>query len=238
MRALLKLPLAVAWSGAIGVVSILAGMLDRSGRMAARVARLWGRVLLGIYGVRVEVRGAEHAPSGPAVYAVNHGSALDIPVILGYVPDFRVIHRRSLYWWPVIGQFLYFGGHVGIERDKPFEARRSLEQAAARIRGGTSVAVFPEGTRSPDGRVRNFKRGTFMIAIEAGVPVVPVSLSGIKTVAARGMLRMTPGKVTVTLHPPESTQGLTADDARLLGQRVRRAVASAVAEHQAREIPA
>jgi 1-acyl-sn-glycerol-3-phosphate acyltransferase len=238
MRGLMMLPLAVAWSGAIGVVSILAGMVDRSGRMAARVARLWGRVLLGLWGVRVEVRGAQHAPSGPAVYAVNHGSALDVPVMFGYLPEFRVIHRRSLHWWPIVGQFLYFGGHVGIERDRPFEARRSLEQAAARIRGGASVAVFPEGTRSPDGRVRNFKRGSFMIAIEAGVPVVPVSLSGIKTVAARGMLRVTPGKVTVTLHPPESTEGLSADDARALGHRVRKAVASGVAEHQAREVPA
>jgi 1-acyl-sn-glycerol-3-phosphate acyltransferase len=222
----------------MGVPSVLTGLFDRSGRLPSRVARRWGRGLLGIWGVRVEVRGAEHAPSGPAVYAVNHASALDIPVMFGYLPEFRVIHRRSLHWWPVIGQFLYFGGHVGIERDRPFEARRSLEQAAARIRGGTSVAVFPEGTRSPDGRVRNFKRGTFVIAIEAGVPVVPVSLSGIKTLAARGMLRVTPGKLTVTLHPPESTGGLTADDARALSHRVRRAVASAVAEHQAREIPA
>jgi 1-acyl-sn-glycerol-3-phosphate acyltransferase len=188
--------------------------------------------------VPVEVRGAEHAPSGPALYAVNHGSALDVPVMFGYLPEFRVIHRRSLHWWPVIGQYLYLAGHVGIERSRPFEARRSLEQAAARIRGGTSVAVFPEGTRSPDGRVRNFKRGTFVIAIEAGVPVVPVSLSGIKTVAARGMLRLTPGPVTVTLHPPERTEGLTADDARALSQRVRQAVVSAVEEHQARELPA
>jgi 1-acyl-sn-glycerol-3-phosphate acyltransferase len=238
MRALLTLPLALAWTGVVGVSSIVAGAVDRSGHLPWRHARRWGRGLLGLWGVPLEVRGAEHAPPGPAVYAVNHASALDIPVMFAALPEFRIIHRRSLHWWPVIGQYLYLGGHIGIERKRPFEARRSLQRAAARIRGGTSVAVFPEGTRSGDGRVRKFKRGMFTIAIEAGVPVVPVSLSGIKTVAARGMLRLTPGKVTVTLHPAESTQGLTADDAPALGQRVRRAVASAVAEHQAREIPA
>ncbi len=236
MRALLTLPVALAWTAGIGVPSALSGIFDRTGHVPWRLARTWGRVLLRTWGVRVEVRGAQHAPAGPAVYAVNHASALDIPVLFGHLPaEFRVIHKRSLYWAPIIGQYLYLGGHIGVHRGRPFEARHSLERAAARIRGGTSVAVFPEGTRSGDARVRSFKRGSFVIAIQAGVPVVPVSLSGVKAVAPNGLLFLTPGTVTMTLHAPEKTDGLAVADAQALAERVRQAVSSAVADGQALE---
>jgi 1-acyl-sn-glycerol-3-phosphate acyltransferase len=236
VRAILTLPLALLWTAGIGVPSALCGIVDRSGHLPYRLARQWGRLLLRTWGVRVEVRGAEHVPPGPAVYAANHASALDIPVLFGYLPaEFRVIHKRSLYWAPVVGQYLYLGGHVGVHRGRPFEARRSLARAAARIRGGTSVAVFPEGTRSGDARVRAFKRGSFVIAIQAGVPVVPVSLSGVKALAPNGLFFLAPGTVTMTLHAPERTEGLAVDDAHALGERVRQMVASAVEDGGRRE---
>jgi 1-acyl-sn-glycerol-3-phosphate acyltransferase len=217
------------WTAGLGVPSALCGLVDRSGHVPWRLAREWGRLVLRTWGVRVEVRGAEHAPSGPAVYAANHASALDIPLLFGYLPaEFRVIHKRSLYWAPVVGQYLFLGGHIAVHRRRPFEARRSLERAAERIRGGTSVAVFPEGTRSADARVSHFKRGSFLLAIQAGVPVVPVSLSGVKTIAPRGMLLLKPGTVTLTVHAAHATDGLAGGDAQGLAERVRRAVASAV----------
>jgi 1-acyl-sn-glycerol-3-phosphate acyltransferase len=219
----------VAWTVGLGVPSALSGVVDRSGRTPYRLARIWGRLCLRTWGVRVEVRGAEHVPAGPAVYAANHGSALDIPILFGYLPaEFRIIHKRSLYLAPIVGQYLYLGGHIGVHRGRPFEARRSLERAAARIRGGTSVAVFPEGTRSPDAAVRPFKRGSFVIAIQAGVPVVPVSLSGVKDVAPHGLLFARPGTVTLTVHAPQPTLGLAADDAHGLAQRVHEAVSGAL----------
>lgn len=230
MRALLTLPLAAVWTIGAGVPAALSGALDRSGHTAYRLARAWGRLLLRAWGVRVRVRGAERAPRGPAVYAANHGSALDIPVLFGYLPaEFRVIHKRSLYWAPIVGQYLYLGGHIGIHRGRPFQARRSLERAAARIRAGTSVAVFPEGTRSRDAAVRPFKRGIFVIAIQAGVPVVPISLAGVKAVAPRGLLRLRPGTVTLTVHGPCRTEGLGIEDAAALAERVRAEVARGLA---------
>src|SRR5258708_38144739 len=126
-----------------------------------------------------EVRGAENGPAGPAVYSANHGSALDIPILFGHLPvDFRIIHKRSLYLVPVLGWSLYLAGHVGIDRVNAFRARKSLDAAAARIRGGTSVVTFPEGTRSPDAEVWPFKRGSFVMALQAQVPVGPLSLGG------------------------------------------------------------
>jgi len=213
----------------LGVPSALSGVVDRSGHTPYRLARTWGRLCLRTWGVRVVVKGAEHVPAGPAVYAANHGSALDIPILFGYLPaEFRIIHKRSLYLAPIVGQYLYLGGHIGVHRGRPFEARRSLERAAARIRSGTSVAVFPEGTRSPDAGVRPFKRGSFVIAIQAGVPVVPVSLAGVKDVAPRGLLFSHPGTVTLTVHEPQATHGLDAGDAQALAERVRAAVCGAL----------
>jgi 1-acyl-sn-glycerol-3-phosphate acyltransferase len=187
LRVLLSVPVAVACTLALGLPSIFVGLVDHGGRFARRAAGAWGRILLAIWGVRVVVSGRENVPDGPAVYAANHGSALDIPILFGHLPvDFRIIHKRSLYYIPVLGAYLWLGGHIGIDRDSAFGARRSLERAAERIRHGTSVAVFAEGTRSEDGSVRAFKRGSFFLASSAGVPVVPVSLAGVKRVVPRG----------------------------------------------------
>jgi 1-acyl-sn-glycerol-3-phosphate acyltransferase len=173
-----------------------------------------------LWGVTVEVSGAENVPAGPAVFAANHTSALDIPLLFGYLPaEFRIIHKRSLYYIPVVGAYLYFGGHIGIDRARAFGARRSLAQAAERIRRGTSVAVFPEGTRSPDESVRPFKKGSFMLALEAGVPVVPVSLSGVKQVTPRGLMRLRAGTVRLAVHRAIETAGRSTDQAESLAEQ-------------------
>jgi 1-acyl-sn-glycerol-3-phosphate acyltransferase len=230
LRVLLSLPVAVACTMALGLPSIAVGLVDHSGRFARRAAGAWGRLLLITWGVRVVVAGHENVPAGPAVYAANHGSALDIPILFGHLPvDFRIIHKRSLYYIPVVGAYLYLGGHIGIDRGSAFGARRSLAGAAERIRCGTSVAVFPEGTRSRDASVRTFKRGSFVLALSAGVPVVPVSLAGVKRIAPRGLLRMKPGTVRLTIHPAVSTAGRDARDAAALADQVHRVVADGCA---------
>jgi len=230
LRVLLSLPVAVACTLALGLPSIAVGLLDPGGRFARRAAGVWGRLLLVTWGVRVVIAGRENVPAGPAVYAANHGSVLDIPILFGYLPvDFRIIHKRSLYSIPVVGAYLYLGGHIGIDRGSAFAARRSLSRAAERIRRGTSVAVFPEGTRSRDASVRAFKRGTFVLALSAGVPVVPVSLRGVKRLVPRGLWSLEPGTVWLTIHPPVPTTGRDARDAAVLADQVRRVVADACA---------
>ena len=225
LRVLRACALVAALTAILGIPCLLAGLLDRSGRLAHAVVRLWGRLLLAGLGVEVALEGAS-PPDGPAVYAANHGSALDIPILFGYLPvEFRIIHKRSLYLVPLVGWYLYLGGHVGIDRGKAFRARRSLAAAARRISAGTSVAVFPEGTRSPDPRVRLFKRGSFLLAIRAAVPVVPISLVGVKDVAPSGILSLRPGRVALRLHPALATAGRQAGEAEALAEEVRRRVA-------------
>ena len=231
VRILLAIPLIALDTLVFGSVALLAGLVDRTGRPCRRIARAWARVLLLVLGVRVEVSGRENVPAGPAVYAANHGSALDIPILFGHLPvDFRIIHKRSLYLVPVLGWSLYLAGHVAIDRGNAFRARRSLDAAAVRIRGGTSVVTFPEGTRSPDAEVWPFKRGSFLMALQAQVPVVPLSLAGVKRVAPRGIFTLRPGTVRLKIHPPIATAGLHAEAAESLAAEVRRVVAAGCAE--------
>jgi 1-acyl-sn-glycerol-3-phosphate acyltransferase len=217
---------------ACGVASVLCGLVGQPS-LARRVGWVWGRTLLWAWGVEVTVHGA--APRGTAVYAANHASALDIPLVFAYLPvDFRVLHKRSLYLLPLIGWYLYVGGHVGVDRGHPFRARRSLERAAARIRAGTSVLVFPEGTRNRDSAaVAAFKRGSFVLALEAGVPVVPVSLRGVKALVPGGLLHLRPGRVRVTLHEAIATEGLPVEEAAALAERVRAVVVAGCREDAA-----
>jgi 1-acyl-sn-glycerol-3-phosphate acyltransferase len=225
MRLLLSIPVVVVVTLGLGIPAIVAGLVDRRGELSWRLGRRWGRLVLRALGVRVVVLG-NAPPGGPVVYAANHGSVLDIPVLFAHLPgSFRIVHKRSLYLIPLIGLYLYCCGHIGIDRSKAFRARKSLERAARRIAGGTSVAVFPEGTRSADGSVRPFKKGSFVLAIRAGVPVIPVSLAGVKRVAPRGLLRLRPGELALTLHPPVPTAGRGLQEARVLAEQVRGIVA-------------
>jgi 1-acyl-sn-glycerol-3-phosphate acyltransferase len=215
----------VAETALLGIACLVAGLADRTGRALHAIVRLWGRLVLQTLGVRVDVEGVG-SPPGPAVFAANHASALDIPILFAYLPvEFRIIHKRSLYMIPIVGWCLYLGGHIGIDRGKAFRARRSLAAAVRRIAAGTSVAVFPEGTRGPDAKVRLFKRGSFLLAIQAAVPVVPVSLVGVKEVVPSGILTLRPGRVAMRLHPPVPTRGRAAEDAEALAEEVRRIVA-------------
>ena len=211
-RIIIGFLIVVFWMFGVGSVGLLVGVFEPRRRLLLWITRGWAKIVLFCAGVRVDVQGSEHVPRGPAIYAANHVSALDIPLLFACLPaDFRIIHKSSLYWAPVIGGYLYFGGHIGVDRANPFKARQSLKRAAERIRQGLSVAVFPEGTRSRDGRLQAFKRGTFVLAQDAGVPVVPVSLIGVKALVPQGLVRARPGRVTLRLHPPVPTAGRTPE---------------------------
>jgi 1-acyl-sn-glycerol-3-phosphate acyltransferase len=224
---LVQAPLALALTGAYAAAACFAALVDRSGRTTRAIGGAWSRRLLRLLGVEVRVSGLEHVPPGPAVYAANHASTLDIFVVFGHLPvDFRIIYKKSLSLIPLVGWAIRLGGHIPIDRSNPVRARRSIDAAARRIRGGTSVVVFPEGTRSPDGTVRRFKRGSFGLAIDTGVPVVPVSLIGVKAVVPRGLTSLRPGTVRVELHPPVPVATRSPDEAAALAEEVRQIVAA------------
>ena len=229
MRGLLSAPLLALLTVVFGIPAIALGLLGAR-RSARRITTAWARSLLKVVGVKVVVEGVANMPGAPAVYAANHGSVLDIPVLFGHLPvDFRIVHKRSLRYVPVIGLYLAAAGHIAIDRKNAFHARRSLDRAAERIRRGASVMVFPEGTRSRRGDVADFKRGSFLVAVRSAAPVVPLSIAGVKAVMPTGLRDLRPGTVRLIVHAPIPTRGRDESETGRLAEDVRRIVAAGCA---------
>ena len=221
LRSILVLAiLALATPPAI-LASIAWSVFDRTGDGPHRVARLWGRILVRAARVRVRVLGLENiVPGETYVFAANHMSALDILVLLGFLPvQFRWIAKEELFRIPFFGRSMRAIGYIPVNRDNPRDGLRSLKEAARRIRAGASVIIFPEGTRSEDGRIGEFKRGGFTLAVLAGRPIVPISISGTARALPKNTLHIRQGKVRLVIGPPIPTAGLNrAGQDRVLAQ--------------------
>ncbi len=212
----------------LGALSLASLAVDRRGRLAHWCARSWARLILTTTGVRTSVRGVEQVDcSAPYVFVSNHQSIYDIPVLFVSLPlQLRIIAKASLGRFPVLGWHLRWTGHLLVDRARA--GASTLKQVARMMRRGHSLIVFPEGTRSRDGRVGRFRRGLFLLAIEARLPVVPVAVSGTRHVMRKGMLTTRPGDVALVVHPPLRTDDLTRSDASALAERVRSIVAASV----------
>jgi 1-acyl-sn-glycerol-3-phosphate acyltransferase len=212
----------------LGVLSLASTLVDRQGRFAHRCARWWARLILVTTGVRVEREGvALPPPDLSCVFVANHASIYDIPVLFTAVPrQLRIMAKASLGRFPFIGWHLRQSGHLLVDRQNP--GAGILKKMQRMTRQGASLIVFPEGSRSPDGAVRRFKGGTFLVAVENGWPIVPISVSGSRVVMPKGRLMVCPGTVRVTVHDTIPTAGLSREDVRALADRVRDIVASGV----------
>lgn len=215
-----------------GSLSLLVSFVDKSGRGQHGCARWWARTLLLFSRARVTVRGAENIdPARTYIFASNHQSYMDIPVLFGYLPaNFRIMAKSSLFVLPFLGWHLSRSGHMPIARDNPRRAARSLLEAANHVREGKPVFVFPEGGRTLDGRIAEFKAGTFLLAIKAGVPVVPITVNGTRGILMLHSWHIRPGRVEMIIHPPISTEGMHSHSAEELSGRVRAAIAAAFDE--------
>jgi len=210
-----------------GTLSAFAAVADASGRLQHRCARWWARCLLAVCGVRVRIRGAEHvAPGSTYVWTANHQSYLDIPVVFAWLPaDFRIMAKASLFHFPFLGWHLRRSGHMPVERDNPTRAARSLLAAAAHVRRGRAVFIFPEGGRSPDGRLQEFKAGAFLLAIKAETPVVPVTIRGTFAALPMHSWNVRPSIVELKLHAPIPTAGMSSHSCESLAAQVREIIA-------------
>lgn len=210
-----------------GTVSLLLALVFRNGNPSHRVASFWAWLILRTCMVDVGIEGAERLEPGRTyVFASNHQSLFDTPIVFAYLPvSFRILYKKSLNRIPFLGWHLFLSGHIGVERENPTKARQSLDHAAERIRKGTSVVVFPEGTRSYDGVMRNFRKGSFRLAIKAGTPVVPITIADSHRVMKRGRVTVYPRKVRLTIDAPIDVEGFDEARAAALAERVRAVVA-------------
>ncbi len=221
------IPAIAVYTIILGTISLLSTLIDRRGYTAHRCAQIWARLILMTTGVHVEQRGALPPVGTSYVFASNHQSFYDVPVIFSTLPhQLRIIAKASLGSFPFVGWHLRLAGHLLIDRENP--GASVFKKMQRMIGQGASLIIFPEGTRSRDGRVGRFKGGVFLLAIDSGLPIVPISVSGSRTVMLKGRLMTRPGDVTVTVHAPITTAGMTRQDARPLAARVQAVVAGAV----------
>lgn len=176
--------------------------------------RWWARWTLKLASVKYEVIGIENVPEDrPVVYVANHQSSLDIPVCMAALPGrVRMLAKHTLFKIPVFGWLLHAEGFVPVNRQDRKKARMSLEPAARRLKNGISVFVFPAGTRSRTGEVGSFKTGAYRLAIEAGVPIVPLALVGAEDLLAAARSLIKKGKITMIVGEPIETEGLEMTD--------------------------
>jgi 1-acyl-sn-glycerol-3-phosphate acyltransferase len=210
----------------LGTLSIGSSLFEKRGSFAHWCARTWSRLILATTGVRVTVEGLERLQPGRTyVFAANHQSFYDIPIAFWRIPyQLRIISKDAIGRFPFLGWHLKRTGHMLVDRARP--DRKSIFEWGARLTSnGLSLIIFPEGTRTRDGRVGPFKRGGFYIAVTAGLPIVPVSIVGSRHVMLKGRLATYPGHVRVVIHDPIETAGLSEDDVRSLSERVRQVVA-------------
>jgi 1-acyl-sn-glycerol-3-phosphate acyltransferase len=226
LRALFLILSAIVYSAILGPPAIVSSLLDRSGRWPSFFQSLWVAWLLRSNGIKIQLNGTENLKKDRSCLLVsNHASLLDIPAIISAAPfPVRFIAKHSLIWFPIFGWFLYLSGHVLIDRQSAQSAVRSLKKASSQLKKGISIIVFPEGTRSPDGEVKEFKRGAFLLAQYSKFPMIPISISGTCDMLPRHGWCFWPGTIHIRMSRPIPTRSLSHKELDDLMMRVRETI--------------
>jgi 1-acyl-sn-glycerol-3-phosphate acyltransferase len=225
-------PLIIVATVILGSINLFVSLFDAGGYKQVAIAQYWSRVLLFIAGVKLRIDGLEKIdPAGSYVFVSNHVSYMDTPVVLGHIPlQFRFLAKKGLFSIPFLGYHLKRAGHIPVPRENPRAALKAMSDAAKIIRErGVSILIFPEGGRSLTG-LKPFKEGAAYIAIKAGVPVVPLSLTGTLEVLPMGSLNVRPGRVVLRVGDPIPTAHLTLHDRVKLNEEMQQRVSELLNE--------
>jgi len=211
----------------MGIVTILVSPLDIHGRMIGKISRLWAFIFLKVSGIPYRVSGLEQLdPDKQYFFAANHESALDIPLVFANLPYQLVsIAKKELKKIPILGWAMMRAKHIFIDRHNYQSAKKSLNQAIESMRKHPrSVLVFPEGTRSTDGEIHRLKKGGLGLAVDLGIPIVPVAICGTADILARRSLKLKPGKVELKIGTPVDTTSLSGKNKAELADYLREQV--------------
>ena len=219
-------PLIFFYTGALGALSLLSSLIDSSGRIQHNFARLWSTLILKTIMCDLTVTGLDHLdPAKPHVYAANHISAMDIPVLYHGLPfQFRIVANKYLFNYPFVGWHLRRSGQIAIDGASPRATFKSLLSAVIDLKSRMSVVIFPEGGRSLTGHVMPFMNGAFYLAIKAQVDVVPVAIVGTFELLPMNSFHIRPRPVQLIFGNPISTAGLNMHDLEKLAEQVRASI--------------
>ena len=203
------------------LLATAAGVFDRSGDTSHNLNRLWARIAMTASGCRVTVKGIENLPLDEGqIIVANHQSGFDIYTLTAYLPlQIRWIAKECLFKIPILGRGMKASGYISINRDNPKKALKALREAAENIKKGRTIVIFPEGTRSHDGELLEFKKGVFHIAKKAKCPIIPLTIDGTFNIMHRSTFHLNPHPVHITIDRPlsfrevrsKSEDGLLAD---------------------------
>lgn len=226
-------------TGVFSLLAVAGGPLRASRGWYDWIHRTWSRLLLRIAGISVEASGLEHLRGeGPRVLVANHQSLFDILALFAVLPiSVRFVAKRELSDVPVFAGAMERAGHVFIDRSDRHQAVRAMRRAGKRMkREGLSLVLFPEGTRSPDGRLQRFRRGAFSLAIETQADLVPVALEGGGEILPRGRRRLEPGRIRIRCAPPIGLEGREREDRDRILQRTRTAISGMLDDLRGRQL--
>ncbi|MCL5278243.1 MAG: 1-acyl-sn-glycerol-3-phosphate acyltransferase, partial [Deltaproteobacteria bacterium] len=207
-----------------GVLVIVAGLFDYKGRMYDLISRVWSNAILYTAGIKVTIEGLDNVDRNtPHIFMSNHLSHLDTAAFIAKIPfRIRFFAKKELLRVPVFGQALYMSRHIIIDRKNTEKAKKSISDAKERIRRyGLSVLVFPEGTRSTTGKLGEFKKGGFVLAIEAGIPIVPIAVKGSLELLPAHTLLVRSGRIRINIGRPIAAADYTRDTKQALMGKVR-----------------
>jgi len=216
----------------LGVPGILLALLlpgrTLKGKVFRWVSKLYSRIVLFFLGVKVACRGLENIDARkPYVFMSNHVSHADSPALAAVIPHpLHWVFKKELSRIPVFGWVLLACGQIMVDRSAPEKSKAALQEAFSGLSGNNSVMIYPEGTRSRDGKLQPLKKGGFWMAVQVGLPIVPVRVSGTRRIVAAGTLRIRPGSVLVEMLPPIPTAGKGMADLPELMRQVREAMLS------------
>jgi 1-acyl-sn-glycerol-3-phosphate acyltransferase len=215
--------------GSTVIIAGLLGVKDKPDGIYDKVPRWWSSAVLWAAGIKVRVHGMENASSGvPHIFSSNHVSWFDVPSLARVLPRYKFVAKSELFKVPIFGGGMRAAGMIEIQRENRKAAFGAYDVAAERIRSGNSVVVFPEGTRGHAYPLRPFKKGPFVLAIAAGVPIVPIIVHGTIEIMPKGSLWVKPGTVDIHLLEPVSTTSVDYDHREALMHTVRTRMANAM----------
>ena len=226
---MLQLAVIAAVTIPLATLTIMLGLVDPHGKFVYRINRFWTWLILRIGGILLQVKGLENIdPARSYVFVVNHQSNIDIPVLVQSLIPFQLrwIAKKELLRVPFFGWAMWATKHIIVDRADPLDAMRSLARAKKRIAAGVSVVVFPEGTRSRDGKLLRFKKGGFLLAVETQTTIVPVTINGSGKVLPAGDWRLNPGTIEIIVDKPVPIGGFRPGNLRLLSDQVRNLIAA------------
>jgi 1-acyl-sn-glycerol-3-phosphate acyltransferase len=219
-------PLIWLYTLVLGLLALPGGLFDRNGRRLHWFSRAWSWLIMKTILSPVQVTGLDKIDtSKPHVYAVNHASAMDIPVLYVYLPfQFRIVFKKELLAYPVVGWQLKRSGQVCIDQQKPTNSIAAIRSAVKSLKAGMPLVIYPEGGRTPDGEIKPFLPGAFFLAIKAQVDIVPIALVGTYELLPMNTYHIKCRPLEMRVGEPISTAGMTMRDMETVSANVRRAM--------------